>query len=229
MKKTFNLLRSNGRSFSFALCCSFLPLLLSGSIAYLVMEYEILLRDLEPIEWLLLFCISIFSMAFALTPTTLIALMSSYLLGWQALPFVVGAYLLAAILCFYVARAMDAGKFKHSLQDHPQAKLIIERLHQQELTLVIFSKLSPILPFAISNILLAMAGARLKFFILGAFIGMLPRTLLVFWVGVQANNLNALIEEPFAIGQQWIIALILLISLIGLSRVASNVLSPRSQ
>ncbi|MEH6451637.1 MAG: VTT domain-containing protein, partial [Psychromonas sp.] len=185
MKKMFTLLRANGRSLGFAICCTFLPLLLSSTLAYFVIQHEMLLRNLDPIEWAIFFFVSIFSMAFALTPTTLIALICSYLLGWQALPYVVIAYLLASVVCFYVARIMDAGKLMNSLQDHPEAQLVIERLQQQELTLIIFSKLSPILPFAISNILLAIAGARLKYFIIGAFIGMLPRTLVVFWVGIQ--------------------------------------------
>lgn len=229
MKNMFNLLRANGRSFGFALCCTFLPLMLSSSLAFFVLQNEVLLRSLDPIEWALFFFLSIFSMAFALTPTTLIALISSYLLGWQSLPFVVLAYLLASVVCFYAARLLDAGKLMDSLQDHPQVTSVISRLQQQELTLIIFSKLSPIIPFAISNIILAIAGARLRLFVIGAFIGMLPRTLVVFWVGIQANNLSALIDDPFANGQQWVIAIILLISIVGLGRVATKALSPATE
>ncbi|WP_019612763.1 TVP38/TMEM64 family protein [Psychromonas ossibalaenae] len=224
MNAFFNILRANGTSLGFAVFLTSLPLLFSGGMSYLALEYEPLLRSFDTQQWLLLFSVSVFTMAFALTPTTLIALSSGYFLGWQALVFIVPAYLLASVLCYFAARFLDSGKFMLSLQGHSQAMLIIKRLKEQELSLVMLSKLSPILPFAVSNILLAMAGARLKLFFIGAALGMLPRTILVIYVGIQSNHLSRLLENPFSGWQQWFILLLVIISILGLGKIASKAL-----
>ncbi|WP_028865786.1 TVP38/TMEM64 family protein [Psychromonas aquimarina] len=222
MSTFFKILRANGTSLGFAVFLTTLPLLFSGAMTYLALQYEPLLRSFDTQQWLLLFSACVFTMAFALTPTTLIALSSGYFLGWQALVFIVPAYLLASVLCYFAARLLDSGRFMSSLQGHPQAMQIINSLKEQELGIVMLSKLSPILPFAVSNILLAMAGARLKLFFIGAAIGMLPRTILVIYVGIQSNQLAGLLENPFSGWQQWFILLLVIISIAGLGKIASK-------
>ncbi len=225
MKTIFNILRANGSSLGFAIALTALPLLFSGTVGYLAIQYEGVIRAFEWHQWLILGAVSAITMAFALTPTTLIALISGYLLGWTALFTVIPAYLIASVICYFVARKIDGGNFIQSLSDHPQAQMILRRLKHQELTLVILTKLSPVLPFAVSNVLLALAGAKLRPFFWGAFIGMMPRTLMVIYVGIQANHLSALLDDPFSGWQQWAILGLIIISVLGLSKMISNAIS----
>ncbi|GJM60988.1 MULTISPECIES: TVP38/TMEM64 family protein [Persicobacter] len=225
MKEIFKILRANGASLGFALGLTALPLIFSGTASVLVLQNEATLRAFDWSQWLLFYALTVITMAFALTPTTLIALISGYLLGWKAIFFIVPSYLLASVLCYFTAQKLDHGNFTNSLREHPQARLILDRLQHQELQLVILTKLSPVLPFAVSNILLAIAGARLRPFFWGAAIGMLPRTLLVIYVGIQANQLEALLADPFSGWQQWIILGLIIISVLGLSRMISKAIT----
>ena len=62
--------------------------------------------------------------------------------------------------------------------------------------IIFFTKLSPVLPFAITNLLFAVSGAKLKNIILGGFLGMIPRTLLAVYSGTQAKEIATLIQSP---------------------------------
>lgn len=219
MKETFNLLRKNGKSVGFATLLVILPLVFSSSIIYLVLEQEQVLKNLLLLQWSFLFFISIFTMALALTPTTLIAFIGGYFLNWNSLFFIVPAYLLASVVGYFLAKLLDSGKFVNSLIHHTSATKILGNLKKDELQIVILAKLSPVLPFAITNVLLAIGGASLKKFVFGAFIGMLPRTIVVVYAGINAQKLSELISNPLDHWGQLSLFILIFISIIGFGKI----------
>ena len=140
------------------------------------------------LAWLGIYVVCSITMAFALTPTTFIALASGYFLQWNSVFPMVTAYLFAAILCFQFAKSLGTASTFNKLTTRPKVKAFLERAHQNELLLVISSKISPILPFALSNFLLASLSVSFNNFVLGSFLGMLPRTLLAIWTGSKIYN-----------------------------------------
>jgi uncharacterized membrane protein YdjX (TVP38/TMEM64 family) len=169
----------------YTLFLGIMPLLGSSLLTYWAISQEDSLRQADSIVWSGLFLISIFTMAFALTPTTFVALLSGYFLGWEAVLPVVTSYWIASWVGYRAAQRLDNGMLWQWLNQQPKVATFIEKLHQNDLALLILCRLSPALPFAIMNMVFALTHTRLRLFLTAGFVGMLPRTLLFIWVGKQ--------------------------------------------
>jgi uncharacterized membrane protein YdjX (TVP38/TMEM64 family) len=156
-------------------------------------------------------------MAFALTPTTFIALLSGYFLGWIAVFPVAISYWIASLVGYKTAQLIDGGRFLKILAENPNVKKIVDNLQKDEFKIILLARLSPVLPFAITNVLFSFTGTKLKNFLTAGFIGMLPRTILTIWLGTQAQEIRKVIEHPNegSLSQFFILALILA-SMVGL-------------
>jgi uncharacterized membrane protein YdjX (TVP38/TMEM64 family) len=172
-----------------------MPVLVSSTLAVYAIRYETQIGQLPLEYWLLFYAITCFTMAFALTPTTFIALISGYFLGWISLPFMSVSYLIASWLGYRAAVFFDRGKLLQSLEERKGVRQFIERLKTGQLGIIIMSRLSPVLPFAMMNVLLALLRVNLTKFVWGGFIGMLPRTVVSIWAGTQTREIRTLLEE----------------------------------
>lgn len=149
------------------------------------------LHNFGTTEWLLTYLIAALAMGLALVPTTFIALLSGYLLGWAGLPPMVISYLLASVIGFHISRAIDSDRLMVAMSRFPKTAKAIERLRERQSGLVFFGRISPVLPFAMMNLVLPALGVRFLPFLLVGMIGMLPRTVLMIWLGDQGRDLRA--------------------------------------
>ncbi len=184
------LFKKNRKTIGFAVSFTLIPLLTSSSLATFAYYNQQQILDFDWWIWILLYAVSTFTMAFGATPTTFVATLGGFFLGWISLPPMLFAYLGASCLCFLFAKRIDGGNLLESIKSYKNVDRFLEKTHNNELALVISSKLSPILPFALSNFLLAILKIRFTNFILGCFLGMLPRTCLAIWVGTQISEIN---------------------------------------
>jgi uncharacterized membrane protein YdjX (TVP38/TMEM64 family) len=210
------LARANRRSFFLLLWMATVPIIISGLITYFALDYESIIRAFDWKEWSLFFIASILSMAFALTPTTFMALLSGFFLGMEAIFAMAPCYLLASLIGYQLAHRIDKGIFLNTLNDIPKAKEFIKLLKGKQTGIIILSRISPVLPFAVMNVVLSVIKVRILPFLFAGFVGMLPRTLLFIWIGSQANELKTLLMEGGE--SHWdkvSFILLLLISLLG--------------
>lgn len=173
------------------------PLVTTSILTAWVINHEKLLRGL-PVEWWLgvTFILTLAS-ASALTPPTFLALIYGYVLGWTSLPMLFGLNIGAIAIIYVSAHFLHAASVRNYLiQVYPQVGTLLRRFYKNELRLIFFAKLSPVLPFAITNLFFAMAGARFKQVLVGGTMGMIPRTLLAVWAGKEAQDIRYLLEHP---------------------------------
>lgn len=212
-----NLIRQNAATFFSMLLLVVLPLVVSSGLSLMLYSFSDLLLDLNLLEILLYFGVVSFTMAFALTPTTFVALVTGFFLGWPSFPGVVVSYGLAAMLGYTVARMIDEGKLLAFLSRFEKTALVMEELRKQSWSLIILTRISPVLPFALMTFVLSVMKINRRKFLLASLIGMLPRTLFFFWVGTQAQNLVTLLSDPDAgTGGQVLLVGLIVISLFGL-------------
>jgi uncharacterized membrane protein YdjX (TVP38/TMEM64 family) len=190
------LLKTNRRSFLIILLMGLLPLAVSSGVTVLAVRYEQEIRSFGVWEWVALYGISIITMAFSLTPTTFVSLVSGFFIGFWSLPGVVLGYLGASYIGYMLAAFFDGGRLLKSLQEVDKVSQTIENLKKSQLGVIILTRLSPALPFAIMNVVLSVLKIDLRKFLIAGFIGMLPRTLLMIWVGSQAQYIRYLLENP---------------------------------
>ena len=172
------------------------PLLGSASLLGLLYEKQDLLQHLSAGQALLYFLVIAFTMAFALTPTTFVAIVTGYYFGWAGLLGMVLAYALAAAIGYELARRLDHGKLRHFLHLFPRAEAVLGELQNQSWQLILLTRLSPVLPFALMTFVLAIVGVPRKRFLVASVLGMLPRSLFFYWLGTEASDVLALLRDP---------------------------------
>ena len=172
------------------------PLLGTASLLGLLYERQELLRHLSLGQALLYFSIIAFTMAFAFTPTTFVAIVTGYYFGWGGLPGMVLAYALAAAIGYELALRLDHGKLRHFLHLFPKAEAVLGELQSHSWQLILLTRLSPVLPFALMTFVLAIVGVPRRRFLLASVLGMLPRSLFFYWLGTEASDVLALLRNP---------------------------------
>lgn len=190
------LFRKNFSSFLTMLLLGVVPLLGSGTLLALLYERQALLQHLTLGQSLLYFAAVALTMALALTPTTFVAIVTGYFLGWAGLPGMVAAYALAAALGYELALRLDQGKLRGFLLNFPKAGAVLGELQRQSWQLIVLTRLSPVLPFAFMTFVLAMVGVPRGRFLGASVVGMLPRSLFFYWLGTQAQDVLALLHNP---------------------------------
>ncbi|AMO58088.1 hypothetical protein EZMO1_4163 [Endozoicomonas montiporae CL-33] len=174
---------------------SSMPLIFSSVAAALLFRHEAFLHELTVFQWLPLYLLSAFTMALAMTPSTFIALVSGYFLGWSATAMMPGAYLLASALGYKAGQLLDGGQLQNSLQKQEKVQRFLDDLRLREWPLMIMVRLSPVLPFSVMNLLLPAINVKFSTFLVAGFFGMLPRTLFSIWLGIQAKGIMNLLQS----------------------------------
>ena len=189
-------LKKNTFTILYTFFLGLMPLLVSSSISYWVITHEQDIQNFTFQNWVIAFIFACFTMAFALTPTTFVALLSGYFLGWKALFPVAITYWIASFLGYKTAKFIDEGRFLTILSEKPKVKQVLENLQKDEFKIILLARLSPVLPFAVTNVLFSFSDTKLRNFLTAGFLGMLPRTILSIWIGTQAQEIKKLIEHP---------------------------------
>lgn len=221
------LFRENRHSLFLLIWMTVMPLICSAVVTVLAIRYEIFIRDFTFSEWLFFYICTTVSMALAFTPTTFIAVMSGFFLGWISIPFMLISYLSASALGFILAKYIDQGKFHSSIRQLPKVAQFIGAINTKQLSFIILCRISPVLPFAIMNAVLSMINVSFAKFIGAGFLGMLPRTLLFIWVGSTLHQLRDIVETGKTDISQISFFVLLVISVFGFYLYFKNLISKK--
>jgi uncharacterized membrane protein YdjX (TVP38/TMEM64 family) len=173
-----------------------LPVLGSSTLSWVLYQNQTLLQQLSVAQTLVYFAIIAFTMAFALTPTTFVALVTGFYLGWWGFPGMVLSYALAAMVGYAIATTLDHGKMLTFLRHFPKADAVMEELKKDSWQLILLTRISPVLPFALMTFVLAVMRVEKKRFLSASVVGMLPRSLFFYWLGTKAQDVFDLIRDP---------------------------------
>ena len=153
------------------------------------------LSSLSVLGYSLLFLLVTFLMSFALSPTTFIAIAAGFLFGWKGMLFVVASYLIASLIGYLFFKKWSGEEVLSYAMSKAKFSEFVERMKQKEFLLVVFGRLSPVLPFSIMNAVFASLKINKWKFITGSFIGMFPRTILSVYIGVESSDLINAMES----------------------------------
>lgn len=194
-----------------------LPLLSSSYLTFLLFKHQDALGTWGTAEWIVASLILVFLCALAIVPPTFLALVMGYFMGYWAFPYLVAINMLAIILIFGLSRVINFQFVREWLEKNPKAHEIMEKIRADEIKVIFFTKLSPLFPFAVTNLIFAASGASFRNIVVGGFLGMIPRTALAVYVGTQGKELQALINDPNGgAGGTWTVVSLVIISVVGL-------------
>ena len=197
------------------LLLSALPLLMSSYITYYAVTHEAQLAAFTPAQWVIATVVCSLGCAFALMLPTPLALVFGYFLGWNAVLPLFIINMAAIVLVNLVVQRLDQDRVRRMIEKNPNAARILGRIRERELQFIFFAKLSPALPFSLTNMVFSLSGASLRTILLGGFLGMVPRTLLAIWTGTEARHIRTLLDNPNEGSWTQIAVIVLLIVSIG--------------
>ena len=191
------------------------PLLFSSVLTVAVITHEKQVITFTWQNWLIITLVCCLTSTFAFTPPTVLALVFGYFLGWNALLPIFALNMGAIFLVNIITKRFNQGALLSYFADNQKITAILKNIRKQELKFIFFTKLSPVLPFALTNFVFALSGAKLKNILLGGFLGMVPRTALAVWTGSQAKEIRQLLENPNEGNLQKVLIILLIIMSVG--------------
>jgi uncharacterized membrane protein YdjX (TVP38/TMEM64 family) len=103
-----------------------------------------------------------------------------------------------AALAFLIARYLARDKIEEKVGSNQKFKQIDRTIGEQGAKLVFLLRLSPLIPFNLSNYFYGLTALKFWPYVLASWIGMLPATLLYVYLGAAGKaGLNAAAGQPF--------------------------------
>ena len=137
-------------------------------------------------------------------PGTILTLGTGFLLGLEAgLAVVSLGSTIGATAAFLVGRHLGRDWVRRRVGERRGFQGIDRAIEREGLKVVLLLRLSPLVPFNALNYALALTGVRLRDYVLGSWVGMLPGTLLYVWLGAGARSLAAIAAGTSARPAGW--------------------------
>jgi uncharacterized membrane protein YdjX (TVP38/TMEM64 family) len=140
--------------------------------------------------------------AVAFAPTYATSVVAGWTFGFRAgFPAVLAGTVVGAAACYAVARRVAGERVAATFHDHPKwehvRRALVESGASKTLWLVALLRLSPVLPFGTTNVLLATTGVRVPTYVAGTLLGLAPRTGLVTLAAAGAGRLDLSLAESW--------------------------------
>ena len=147
------------------------------------------LGSLAFISGILFFC------GMSLLPPNVVGIISGWAFSFSAgLTILMSGLIGAAFVSFVVNSRLTHGKFEDLAAAHPKLAAVHKALlHQgfwRSTLIVILLRMSIIMPFALTNFLMASARVSVRSFLIGTLLGMLPRSSAMVFVGAGLSELS---------------------------------------
>jgi uncharacterized membrane protein YdjX (TVP38/TMEM64 family) len=208
----------NRSTFVYLLLIAILQVFLTSSLVAWVLFHADTLQSFAWFQWLAVYIGFAVLMAVSVLPNSFVAFLGGFFLNFWALPCLLGSYGFSLCLGFWICRQVDGGNFAQSLQNLPQTKKILGQLQKDEWLLILLARISPILPFAFVNQILYSTGVKFGTFLWASMLGVLPRMVLMIWLGKESAQLVWVQDHENWYSWQHILQVsLILISIFGVS------------
>jgi uncharacterized membrane protein YdjX (TVP38/TMEM64 family) len=188
-----------------------LPLISSSVLGYYAISNPDFFQSLQGIDLLVFWCVAIFIMGLAFSPTTFFALFTGYIWGLNGIIPLIIAYSIASLLGFFVAKLLKGDAILSFIKSKFKTASFLDHVQSNSFSWVFLARLSPVFPFAITNAIMAFLGVSAQKFFIAGTLGMLPRTLLAVWTGMQVKSIENLWNNPTIAHWQDFVSLALLV------------------
>lgn len=195
MRAIYQYVQELGRLTPIAVVTALLPMLGSAILLWLAQPLGNWLRENWEIGTPLYFLGILLFCGFALLPTNIVGVLAGWTFSFDlGIAVLITGIVGAASLSFLIHSRLVGDRLPHVFDTHPKAKAIYQALVGQSVwraaLIISLLRLSPAMPFALTNFLMAAARVPLGSFVVGTFLGMLPRSSAVVFLGAGLSELT---------------------------------------
>ncbi|WP_445361642.1 TVP38/TMEM64 family protein [Microbulbifer sp. EKSA005] len=222
----------------------FIPLLILAvctiavaGVLSLLVYFDLDDQIIELMQWLneqgwqtsLLFILIVAAAIVFLLPGVIFTMGAGFVFGViKGTLLVIAGTVLGATLAFLIARYLLGAKPSRWVMSHIKPATVGEVIRREGWQMIMLTRLVPLFPFKLSNYFFGLTPVRLRDFVIGNFLGIIPLTLHNVYIGSIAADLTSLgkVEERTPIQWGFYIAgfALAVIALIGLTRMARRAL-----
>ncbi len=139
-----------------------------------------------------------------LAPGAILTIGAGFAFGlWKGFLAVSAGATLGAALAFLVARFVARDKIEAMARRNTKFQRIDNAIGQQGVKLVFLLRLSPVIPFNLSNYFYGLTGVRFWPYVLASWIGMMPGTFLYVYIGTAGKAAVSAAAGGEAVKQGW--------------------------
>lgn len=187
-RKLRNYLKELGTLTPIALITAFLPFAGSAVLITFSSPISLWFKDNFITGSLVYALFVIFFCGMVLLPTNVIGVICGWAFGfWFGIVLHSLAVVGAASLSFLIHRRIAGERLTHVFEHHPKAnaiyKALLKRSYWRTTLLICLLRLSPAMPFALTNFLMTSARVPYSSYAIGTLIGMFPRSAAVVFFG----------------------------------------------
>jgi uncharacterized membrane protein YdjX (TVP38/TMEM64 family) len=135
---------------------------------------------------------AIYLLSLLLAPIIPLILACGWLYGPWGFVVSLAAAVTSAATSFSIARAVGRGAAAQALLDRPKARALADLAAEGGLMTVVLIRLSPLLPYTPSNVVMGLTPMRLRHVVLGTALGMAPGVFLYSWAGSLLPSVEAI-------------------------------------
>ena len=134
-------------------------------------------------------------------PGLILTLAAGYLFGLVYGSILVSiASVTGATAAFLIGRAFGREWVRERMGNAGRLAAIDKATESRGFIVMLLLRLSPIFPFNVMNYLMSLTGMKLRDYVLGSWIGMIPGTILYVYIGSIAGDLTALVSGNYEAG-----------------------------
>ncbi|MFQ3576157.1 MAG: VTT domain-containing protein [Cytophagales bacterium] len=220
-----NYFEENQKVFYVFLALSFLPLLTGTSLAYFIYEHYQTIKTFSTKEWLLVYTFLALAMGLNGVPNNLIAACGGYFLGFSSLLYLSPAYMVACVIGYVLGRNFLNEKVKNDLLKDKSLEKYLEKVQKNEFSTVVLTKVSPVMPFLVTNALFGMLRYKPVNFLMGCFVGKWPRVALFTFIGTTIMEFQSFLDGSYS-KQSWVYLVLLALVTISLAGLYFTIIKP---
>src|SRR5436309_6167855 len=139
-----------------------------------------------------------------LAPGAILTIGAGFAFGlWKAFLAVSAGATLGAALAFLVARFIARDKMQAIAQRNEKFRNINEAIGKQGAKLIFLLRLSPVIPFNLSNYLYGLTSVKFWSYVLASWIGMMPGTFLYVYIGTAGKAAVSAAAGGEAVQRGW--------------------------
>jgi len=113
---------------------------------------------------------------------------------WHGVLLATVASTIGAVLVFWIARYLIADWARDRLEKMQSTKKIMEKLHQDAFSYLLFMRAVPLFPFWFVNMVFAFSPINTKQYAIGTYFGMLPVSFVLVNLGQSLSTVNSMSE-----------------------------------
>ncbi len=174
-----------------------------GLLLATLLYFDLQVPVLKFFDWLqtigfwapLLFILIDMLLVICLLPSILFTLAAGFLFGASLGVFcVVLATTMGAVIAFFISRHVFSENVKNYLRNHKKLKVVNDELLDEGWKLILLTRLVPFFPLKLSNYFFGATNFSIRDFIIGTFLGIIPNTFFIVYMGSLAADLSMLVS-----------------------------------